>query len=83
MDCIAMSDVQGFRGSKAKPLIIQPIWDRLDQAVIVTDRALAAPGPVIRYVNRAFTRLYGPTITVRMATIRMRMECRRRVGGRA
>ena len=26
---------------------------------------------------------YGPTITVRMATIRMRMECRRRVGGRA
>jgi PAS domain S-box-containing protein len=54
-----MSDVQGFRGSKAKPLIIQPIWDRLDQAVIVTDRALAAPGPVIRYVNRAFTRLTG------------------------
>lgn len=54
-----MPDVQGLREPKARPLIIQPIWDRLDQAVIVTDRALAAPGPVIRYVNRAFTRLTG------------------------
>lgn len=54
-----MSDVQGLRDSDARPLVIQPIWDRLDQAVIVTDRALAAPGPVIRYVNRAFTRLTG------------------------
>ena len=54
-----MSDVQGLRDSEAWPLVIQPIWDRLDQAVIVTDRALAAPGPVIRYVNRAFTRLTG------------------------
>ncbi|KAA0570851.1 ATP-binding protein [Azospirillum sp. Sh1] len=54
-----MSNVQGLRDSKAWPLVIQLIWDRLDQAVIITDRALAAPGPTIRYVNRAFTRLTG------------------------
>ncbi|SMF49849.1 PAS domain S-box-containing protein [Azospirillum oryzae] len=54
-----MSDVHGLKDIKAKPLIVQPMWDRLDVAVIVTDRNLAAPGPTIRYVNRAFTRLTG------------------------
>lgn len=61
-----MADVYGSgngsgvsRALKAKPLIVQPIWDRLDDAVIVTDRNLTAPGPTIRYVNRAFTRLTG------------------------
>lgn len=54
-----MSDAHGLKNLKAKPLIVQPIWDRLDHAVIVTDRNLAAPGPTIRYVNRAFTRLTG------------------------
>ena len=57
-----MSDTHGLktgRAAKAKPLIVQPLWDRLDHAVIVTDCNLAAPGPTIRYVNRAFTRLTG------------------------
>ena len=57
-----MSDTHGLRvgrAGKAKPLIVQPIWDRLDHAVIVTDCNLTAPGPTIRYVNRAFTRLTG------------------------
>ncbi|HYF85056.1 PAS domain-containing sensor histidine kinase [Azospirillum sp.] len=57
-----MSDTHGLkagRAVKAKPLIVQPIWDRLDHAVIVTDCELTAPGPTIRYVNRAFTRLTG------------------------
>ncbi|MBK1842778.1 PAS domain-containing protein [Azospirillum sp. YIM B02556] len=46
-------------GVKARPLIVQPLWDRLDQAVIVTDCNLDAPGPTILYVNRAFTALTG------------------------
>ena len=57
-----MSETHGLqtgRSVKAKPLIVQPIWDWLDHAVIVTDCNLAAPGPTIRYVNRAFTRLTG------------------------
>ena len=54
-----MSVAHGLKDLKAKPLIVQPIWDQLDHAVIVTDRNLAAPGPTIRYVNRAFTRLTG------------------------
>lgn len=57
-----MSDAHGLgigRTLKAKPLIVQPIWDRLEQAVIVTDCNLTAPGPTIRYVNPAFTRLTG------------------------
>jgi PAS domain S-box-containing protein len=40
---------------KTRPLIVQPLWDRLDCAVIVTDCNLNAPGPTILYVNRAFT----------------------------
>ncbi|MBP2299214.1 receiver/sensor box histidine kinase [Azospirillum picis] len=47
------------RTTKAKPLVVQPIWDELDQAVIVTDRNLETPGPSILYVNHAFTRLTG------------------------
>ncbi|WP_162488384.1 ATP-binding protein [Azospirillum lipoferum] len=57
-----MSDSHGLSAGcagQAKPLIVQPIWDRLDHAVIVTDCDLTAPGPTIRYVNRAFTRLTG------------------------
>ncbi|CAO3455376.1 PAS domain-containing sensor histidine kinase [Azospirillum largimobile] len=57
-----MADVHGSgakRARSAKPLIVQPVWDRLDHAVIVTDCNLTAPGPTIRYVNRAFTRLTG------------------------
>ncbi|CAO3359620.1 hypothetical protein [Azospirillum melinis] len=62
-----MSDMHGMKaeaeeaatGLKAKPLIVQPLWDSLDHAVIVTDCNLEAPGPTIRYVNRAFTTLTG------------------------
>ncbi|KAA0576616.1 PAS domain-containing protein [Azospirillum sp. B21] len=54
-----MHGLKASRAVKAKPLIVQPIWDRLDHAVIVTDCNLVAPGPTIRYVNRAFTRLTG------------------------
>ncbi|WP_109110250.1 HAMP domain-containing sensor histidine kinase [Azospirillum sp. TSO35-2] len=57
-----MSDTHGLdtKGNcKPGALVIQPIWDRLDDAVIVTDCDLDPPGPTIRYVNRAFTKLTG------------------------
>lgn len=40
-------------------MVVQPLWDSLERAVIVTDRNLDAPGPTILYVNPAFTRLTG------------------------
>ncbi|CAO3404015.1 hypothetical protein [Azospirillum palustre] len=62
-----MSDDHGFKiaggtagaGMKARPLVVQPLWDHMDHAVIVTDSRLDAPGPTILYVNRAFTTLTG------------------------
>ncbi|CAO3433039.1 PAS domain-containing sensor histidine kinase [Azospirillum doebereinerae] len=53
------SETAGGKGFSPASLIVQPLWDSLDQAIIVTDRNLEAPGPIIRYVNPAFTRLTG------------------------
>lgn len=46
-------------GLPRKTLTVQPMWEKLGHAIIVTDCDLEPPGPIIRYVNQAFTRLTG------------------------
>ncbi|QCG90371.1 PAS domain-containing protein [Azospirillum sp. TSH100] len=64
-------------GTKVRPLIVQPLWDRLDHAVIVTDCHLDAPGPTILYVNRAFTTLTGYRADEAIGRSPRFLQCRR------
>ena len=80
-----MSDAHGMKacngsaatGVKAKPLIVQPLWDSLDHAVIVTDCNLDSPGPTILYVNRAFTTLTGYRADEAIGRSPRFLQCRR------
>lgn len=80
-----MSDAHGYKaadgavatGRKAKPLIVQPLWDHLEHAVIVTDCHLDAPGPTILYVNRAFTSLTGYRADEAIGLSPRFLQCRR------
>ncbi|WP_148213498.1 PAS domain-containing sensor histidine kinase [Rhodospirillum centenum] len=45
--------------SPLPPALVQPLWEALDEAVVVTDAMLDPPGPTILYVNPAFSRLTG------------------------
>ncbi|WP_109451002.1 ATP-binding protein [Azospirillum sp. TSH64] len=80
-----MSDAHGYKGAervattgvKARPLIVQPLWDHIDHAVIVTDCNLDAPGPIILYVNRAFTTLTGYRADEAIGRSPRFLQCRR------
>ncbi|WP_455185026.1 PAS domain-containing sensor histidine kinase [Azospirillum palustre] len=80
-----MSDDHGFKmagraagaGMKAMPLVVQPLWDHMDHAVIVTDSQLDVPGPTILYVNRAFTTLTGYRADEAIGRSPRFLQCRR------